>query len=190
MLHVSERFERFHVGRLTALTTLMVMGPCFEFTQAQQPSNTTFAPAGEAGKSEILFRRIRRNELVTIQVCHDSVVFILAVQHLGSLLPPANTENDAKEASEPRSLGGYYYRILTRQGRHAPGGARDYVVNGMMPGGFALVAYPAEYGSSGVMTFIVSLDGVVHKKDLGPGTATMAKTITEYDPDATWKKVK
>jgi hypothetical protein len=84
---------------------------------------------------------------------------------------------------------GYYYKILTRQGPAAPGGAVDYVVNGKMIGGFALVAYPAQYGNSGVMTFIVDHDGVVYEKDLGPNTAKIASAITAYDPDSTWKKV-
>jgi DUF2950 family protein len=191
MSHISERFRLFHVGRLAALTILtIVVSTCFELTQAQEPSHTALASAGDVGEGEILFRRIKRNELETIQVCRDSVAFILVARLLGPLLPPAtNTENSAKETIAPRSLGGYYYRILTRQGRHAPGGARDYVVNGTMTGGFALVAYPTEYRSSGVMTFVINLDGVVHQKDLGPGTASLAKTITEYDPDATWKKV-
>ena len=84
---------------------------------------------------------------------------------------------------------GYYYKILTRQGAAAPGGAVDYIVNGKMIGGFALVAYPAQYGNSGVMTFIVDHDGVVYEKDLGPNTAKIASAITAYDPDSTWKKV-
>jgi len=190
MLHRSEHLESFHVGRLAALTTLTIfLSVCFELSQAQQPVHTALASADEAGEADILFERTKKNELKTIQVCSDTVVFVLAMQHFGSLLPPANIENNAKETIEPRSLGGYYYRVLTMQGRHAPGGARNYVVDGRMTGGFALVAYPAEYGSSGVMTFIVNLDGMVYQRDLGPGTAAIAKTITEYDPDATWKKV-
>jgi hypothetical protein len=82
---------------------------------------------------------------------------------------------------------GYFYRILTRQGAAAPGGARDYVVDGHMTGGFALIAFPAKYGDSGVMTFIVDQDGLVFEKDLGADTATAAQAITEFDPDLTWK---
>jgi len=84
---------------------------------------------------------------------------------------------------------GYYYRILTVQGPHAPDGAYDYVVRGHMIGGFALVAYPAEYRSSGVMTFIVSHAGVVYQKDLGPHTADIARAMKRFDSDSTWKKV-
>ena len=83
---------------------------------------------------------------------------------------------------------GYYYRILTRQGANAPGGAKSYIVNGKMTGGFAFVAYPAEYRSSGVMTFIVGEDGVVYRKDLGKNTAVLAKAMKDYSPDSSWKK--
>jgi Protein of unknown function (DUF2950) len=84
---------------------------------------------------------------------------------------------------------GYYYRILTRQGPAAEGGALDYVVNGKMIGGFGLVAYPAEYGNSGVMTFIVNHAGAVYQKDLGPGTARIAERMRSFDPGSGWKRV-
>ena len=94
-----------------------------------------------------------------------------------------------KAGGGPTPYHGYYFRILTAQGKDAPGGAYDYVVNGRMIGGFALVAYPAQYGVSGVMTFIVNHDGVVHQKDLGPATAKLARALKSYNPDASWKKV-
>lgn len=84
---------------------------------------------------------------------------------------------------------GYYYRILKAQGASAPGGAVDYLVNGDMIGGFALVAYPAEYGNSGIMTFIVNNAGVVYQRDLGPKTARIAASMTTFNPDHTWRKV-
>jgi hypothetical protein len=84
---------------------------------------------------------------------------------------------------------GYFYRILDRQGSSAPGGAYDYIADGHMIGGFALVAFPALWGSSGVMTFIVNQDGIVHQKDLGPDTARTARAMTAYDPDQSWKTV-
>jgi hypothetical protein len=74
------------------------------------------------------------------------------------------------------------------QGKHAPGGAKQYVVDGKMTEGFAFVAYPVEYRSSGVMTFIVGTDGVVYQKDLGKATDATANSMTKYDPDSTWKK--
>lgn len=84
---------------------------------------------------------------------------------------------------------GYVFKILTGQGNHATGGAINYVLNGRMIGGFALVAAPAEYGNSGVMTFIVNQDGVVFEKDFGPDTSRAAATMTVFDPDSTWSKV-
>ena len=84
---------------------------------------------------------------------------------------------------------GYYYKILKRQGLYAPGGPYEYVVDGKMIGGFALVAYPADYSVSGIMTFIVNQDGVVYEKDLGKYTGKAAESMTSFDPDQTWKKV-
>jgi Protein of unknown function (DUF2950) len=81
---------------------------------------------------------------------------------------------------------GYYFKILTRQGSSAPGGAYNYIINGNMIGGFALVAYPATWGNSGVMTFVVNQEGRVYEKDLGPRTAQIAGAMTEYNPDSTW----
>ncbi len=88
----------------------------------------------------------------------------------------------------PSPYHGYYYKILTKQGPAAEGGAVDYVVNGKMIGGFALVAYPAEYRNSGVMTFLVNHKGVVYQKDLGWNTAQIAKAMTTFNPDASWTK--
>jgi hypothetical protein len=85
---------------------------------------------------------------------------------------------------------GYYFKILMAQGKDAPGGAYSYVVHGKMMGGFALVAYPAEYGNSGIMTFMVNQDGVVYQKDLGARTEKIAGAMTQYNPDRTWQKVK
>jgi hypothetical protein len=90
--------------------------------------------------------------------------------------------------NKPVPFHGYYYRILKEQGEGAPGGACSYVVKGKMINGFALVAYPAKYGDSGVMTFIVNKDGMVYQKDLGVNTAKIVKNIRAYDPDKTWKK--
>ncbi len=84
---------------------------------------------------------------------------------------------------------GYYFRMLTRQGANVPGGAKDYTVNGKMTGGFAFVAYPAEYRNSGVMTFIINQDGVLLQKDLGTDTAQTAAAMTEFNPDQSWTQV-
>ncbi|MGH8283084.1 MAG: DUF2950 domain-containing protein [Gammaproteobacteria bacterium] len=84
---------------------------------------------------------------------------------------------------------GYHFKILTRQGPHAPGGKYDYIINGNMIAGFALIAYPDKWGNSGVMTFIVNQQGRVYEKNLGPNTTKIADTITAYDPDQSWKVV-
>ena len=91
-------------------------------------------------------------------------------------------------SEKPAPFHGYYFRILKAQGPHATGGAYDYVVKGKMILGFAFLAYPAKYGSSGIMTFVVNQEGVVYEKDLGKDTAKLAKTMKTYDPDETWKR--
>jgi hypothetical protein len=175
----------------------------------------------DAGKKEILYRRVGRNELSTIRVCQELVaaeqdyrrtqpaayaekIFSDAGRRNGLYWPAAPGEPQspigplvASAVAEGYTSGqeiakspyrGYYFHILRRQGKHAPGGAKSYLVNGKMTGGFAFVAYPAEYRSSGVMTFIVGSDGIVYEKDLGKATATVAKAMKQYDPDATWYK--
>lgn len=96
-------------------------------------------------------------------------------------------KRDAQNNVQQTPYHGYYFHILKAQGGHAPGGAHGYVVNGNMIGGFALVAYPAKYGSTGVMTFIVNQQGRVYEKDLGANTGTVAAAMSAYDPDPTWK---
>jgi hypothetical protein len=93
------------------------------------------------------------------------------------------------QVGEHLPFNGYFFLILTSQGPHAPGGAKNYVVDGKMTAGFAFVAYPAEYRSSGVMTFIVDKSGTIYEKDLGPNTTKLAEAMTAYDPDSIWKKV-
>jgi hypothetical protein len=109
---------------------------------------------------------------------------------IGPLLANAGAEGGlAKNLnSGPVPFHGYYFRILTRQGQNAPGGAANFIVVGKMTGGFAFLAYPAEYRSSGVMTFIVGKDGVVYEKDLGQNTVARAKAIKDYNPNSTWQK--
>jgi hypothetical protein len=173
----------------------------------------------EAGKKEILFRRIGRNEISSLRVCQELVaaqkeysaagnneyaqkIFSDKDQHNGLYWKAANGEppspvgplvalaaaKDHTNEQEATPYRGYYYRLLTRQGKDASGGAKSYVVDGKMTGGFAFVAYPAEYRSSGVMTFMVGQDGVVYQKDLGKKTETLVTAMTEYNPDASWQK--
>jgi hypothetical protein len=171
----------------------------------------------EAGKEEILYRRIGRNEISAIRVCQELVAAqkeyyaaqhneyaqkILSDegQHNGlywkasdaepqSPIGPLVAAADAKsQDGAPTPYRGYYYIVLTRQGKNGPGMAKSYIVNGKMIEGFAFVAYPAEYRSSGVMTFLVSEDGVVYEKDLGKKTEAHAKAMKEYNPDSSWQK--
>jgi Protein of unknown function (DUF2950) len=176
-----------------------------------------------AGRIEILYRRIGRNELDAIQT---SLAFVDAQNEyaekdrtgegvgvyaqrivsspdkkdglfwrddrdpspLGELAAQASTEGYAV-GGQTAPYHGYYFRILKGQGPDAPGGALYYVVKGKMIGGFALIAYPADYGNSGVMTFMVNHAGTVYQKDLGRRTEIIAKRIDLFDPDQTWKKV-
>ena len=94
-----------------------------------------------------------------------------------------------KDAGKPVPYHGYYYRILTSQGSNAPGGKYSYLINGYMVGGFALLAYPAKYGSSGVMTFLVNQNGAIYQKDLGEDTEKIALGVKEFNPDKTWTKL-
>jgi len=175
----------------------------------------------DAGKKEILYRRVGRNEISTIKVCQELVAAqkeYYAAQHneyakqifsdegqhnglywkaadaepqspIGPLVASAVAEGYVKgKNGPPTPYRGYYYHVLTRQGKGAPGGAKSYIVNGKMTGGFAFLAYPAEYRSSGVVTFIVGPDGVVHQKDLGKKTAILGKAMKEYNPDSSWQK--
>jgi len=110
---------------------------------------------------------------------------------LGPLVGAAQEKGYSGKQSEgkPIPYHGYYYRILKAQGKNAKGGDYDYVVKGKMIGGFALVAYPAQYGSAGIMTFIVNHDGFVYQKDLGEDTAETSQAMTLFNPDSTWEKM-
>ncbi|HUL56710.1 MAG TPA: DUF2950 domain-containing protein [Usitatibacter sp.] len=182
----------------------------------------------EAGREEIINRRVGRNELDTIQTLLAVVDaqreyassdangsgfpdyarrFISSpgkkdglywpqeegkpASPLGPLVAEAASEGYTKQPKAGRPTvpyHGYFYRMLTSQGKDAPGGAYDYVVGTRMMGGFGVVAYPANYRVSGVMTFIVSHDGVVYEKDLGAQTAAIGAAMTRFNPDATWRK--
>jgi hypothetical protein len=108
---------------------------------------------------------------------------------LGPLAAVAQKQGYSTKREKPEPYLGYYYRILKAQGKEALGGAYDYVVKGKMIGGFALVAYPAKYASSGVMSFIVNQDGVVYEKDLGRNTEKSVQAMKLFNPDSSWKKV-
>ena len=112
------------------------------------------------------------------------------VSPAGPFVAAAASEGYRRAEGDARTpYHGYYYRMLYAQGANANGGARDYFKNGLLTEGFALVAWPADYGSSGVMTFIVNQDGVVFQKDLGEDTATVVETIQVFDPDSSWTAI-
>ena len=170
-----------------------------------------------SGRLEILARRVGRNELNTMEVCrgyveaqleyasedHDKDGILKYAQNIASApgkqdgLYSENapqhpvTKAFASAAGAPKSepYHGYYFRVLKSQGPAATGGAFDYVVKGKMIGGFALVAWPAEYGVSGVQTFIIDHEGLLYGKDLGINTAALARQITRFNPDKSWRRV-
>jgi Protein of unknown function (DUF2950) len=105
---------------------------------------------------------------------------------LGPLVAYASTEGFTPQAGKQQPYHGYFYRILTKQGADAKGGARDYIVNGKMTGGFAFIAYPEKYGDTGITTFIINQSGALFQKDLGKTTTEIATATTEFNPDKTW----
>lgn len=175
----------------------------------------------EAGKQEILYRRVGENELSAIRICqalaaaqkdyypahgdqYAKQIFSDEGQHnglywkatdgepespIGPLVASAVAEGyDKGRNGPPTPYRGYLFHVLTSQGPGAPGGAKSYIVDGKMTGGFAFVAYPAMYRSSGVMTFIVGPNGIVYRKDLGKQTDVIGKDLKDYNPDSTWHK--
>ena len=181
----------------------------------------------EAGKDELLSRRIGKNELAVLGVMRayvgaqreyasrdrngDEVLEYAQritstpgnkdglywppdldgeISPLGPLVADAQEEGYKVETKGQEStrtpFHGYYFKILTRQGKHTPGGKYDYIINGHMIGGFAMVAWPAEYGDSGIMTFIVNQQGRVYQQDLGPKTGKLAAAMKVYDPEPGW----
>jgi hypothetical protein len=180
----------------------------------------------DAGKDEILARRVGQDELAAIAACaaiadaqtryfsqtHDGDKMKQYAQKLvsddgrqnglywpvaaGQTPSPLEGVRDFAQAAgyanagvQTQPFNGYYFRLLARQGDKAKGGAKDYIVNGKMTGGFAILAYPAEYRNSGVMAFIVGSDGILYQKDLGPNTTDVAGSLTEYNPGDGWTMV-
>jgi hypothetical protein len=111
-----------------------------------------------------------------------------AASPMGELAARAAADGYRKSVTGPTAYHGYYFKVLTAQGAHAPGGEKSYIVDGLMRGGFAMVAWPADYGESGIMTFLIGQDGVLRQKDLGPDTAVQAQAITTFDPDTSWTR--
>ena len=108
---------------------------------------------------------------------------------LGRLSQFPKSSLASSPTDEPLVIDGYTLRILTAQGDEAPGGAQNYLVDGKMTGGFAILAMPVEYRETGIMTFVIGRDGIVYEQDLGPGTVKLAADITEFNPDENWSRV-
>jgi hypothetical protein len=220
------KYEEMHrfVKEPNGTMTLVVGAENWPLPISLVSKNGTWYFDTPAGKNEILFRRIGKNELAAIQACSDLVDAQrryydkapggFAKQYAQKLVSDVGRHNGLYWEGTPDQFdspidpliayarqnrpvdqvgshdpfNGYLFRILTRQGPHAPGGAINYVVDGKMTAGFAFVAYPVEYRSSGVKTFIVSKSGVIYEKDLGPNTTRLGQTMATYDPDSTWHK--
>jgi hypothetical protein len=120
---------------------------------------------------------------------HDGLYWDADATKGDELSPFGPLVGDASSRKRGAPYNGYYYKILKSQGAAAPAGRYNYVINGRMLAGYALIAYPADYGKSGVKTFIVNHYGDVYEKDLGPQTAQRAAAVSEYNPDSTWKAV-
>jgi hypothetical protein len=223
-----QKYQQMHrlVAELDGKTTLYIGAENWPTPIPLVQKGSTWYFDTAAGRQEILYRRIGRNELAVIQTCHelvDAEKEYYAKPHdeepgqqyaqkfhsdpgkhnglywmpapgedespLGPLVASAADDGSTRESNQkPQPFQGYYFRLLTGQGANQRGGARSYIINGKMTGGFAFLAFPAEYRSSGVMTFIVNQDGTVYEKDLGRRTAKIAKTLRRYDRDTTWHK--
>jgi hypothetical protein len=164
---------------------LAVLETCGAYVTAQK----RYAQQGHDGKPAGLYAMTFRSEPGKQNGLYWPVARGQKRSPLGDLVSQA--AEDGREVNtaggRPAPYQGYYFKILTAQGPSAPGGARNYVVNGVMSGGFALVAWPAQYDLTGVMTFIVNQDGIVLEKDLGSMTNAVAEKMTSYNPDKTWQ---
>jgi len=223
--HLAERTQLINNSESNATLEIGADGWPFPIPLIKQDGRWRFDTA--AGKSEILARRVGRDEMGAMDVCNAYVVAqreyasqdrmgdgVLAyaqflrstpgthdglfwpaepggeLSPLGPLVAQARVEGYQRAAKmlndEQAPYHGYYFKILTRQGKHSLSGKYNYIINGRMIAGFALVAWPAEWGNTGVMTFIVNQTGIVFQKNLGPKTAKIAGAITAYSPDNTW----
>jgi Protein of unknown function (DUF2950) len=218
------RYQAMHrfVTEANGKVTLVVGAENWPFPIPLENNHGKWYFDTDAGKDEILFRRIGKNELAAEDACqalveaqreyfarapagfsrqfaqklvgeegrHDGLYWHGAYDEFDSpinaLIAYAHGTGSKNQVGDPIPFNGYFFRILTSQGPHASGGAKNYIVDGKMTAGFAFVAYPAEYRSSGVMTFVVDESGAIYEKDLGPDTTKAAQAMTAYDPDSTW----
>ena len=160
-----------------------------DVTRAYVAAQRAYAKSGHDGKPAGIYARKFNSDAGTQNGLYWPEKAGSPRSPLGDLVASAAGDGDDLAArKEPSPFHGYHFRILTAQGPAAPGGEKDYVKNGAMNGGFALIAWPSQYDATGIMTFIVGTDGTVFEKDLGADTAAAAKAMTRFDPDSTWKK--
>ena len=221
------KYQEMHrfVTQANGTVTLIVGAENWPFPIPLLKKNGSWYFDTTAGKDEIVFRRIGRNELAAMDACRELVdaqkqyfshppadpskQFAQKLvsdegRHNGLYWHGGDDEFDSPinpliayarqnlptdQVGEHVPFNGYMFRILTSQGPHATGGAKNYIVDGKMTAGFAFVAYPVEYRSSGVMTLIVDASGTIYEKDLGSDTTKLAQAMTAYEPDSTWHKV-
>jgi Protein of unknown function (DUF2950) len=215
-----ERYEQAHrlVKEPNGRVMLYIGAENWPFPIPIVEANSRWSFDTAVGKDEILMRRVGKNELSAIEICHQLVEaqkehyagahpgekglyarYFTATSgehdglyhpvqsgrpEIGPLLADAAMSGAGQRTPTP--FHGYYFRMLEKQGSNAAGGAKNYIVDGKMSGGFAVVAYPAEYKSTGVMTFIVNQDGTVYEKDLGPDTTKLAQSMSAFNPDSSW----
>jgi hypothetical protein len=220
------KYQEMHrfVTEANGAVTLIVGAENWPFPIPLENNHGSWYFDTAAGKDEIVFRRIGRNELAAMDSLRELVEaqkqyfahppadlpkqFAQRLvsdegQHNGLYWHGASDEFDSPinpliayarqnlptdQVGEHVPFNGYMFRILTSQGPHATGGVKKYIVDGKMGAGFAFVAYPVDYRSSGVMTFMVDESGTIYEKDLGPDTTKLAQAMTAYDPDSTWHK--
>ena len=180
--HAAEQILNRHIGR----NELAAIQVCLAIVDAEREYATQDADGdgvpgfaskfvSSSGKRDGLYWETREDE---------------PLSPVGPLLAAAASEGPVTPDSTVLTpFHGYLYRMLTKQGKNAPGGAYDYQANGKLLGGFAVIAFPARYGMSGVVSFMVNQDGVVYQKDLGQNTAALVAEMTEFDPDPSWKRV-
>jgi hypothetical protein len=175
------------LARRIGMDEIGAINVCHAYVDAQRE----YASEDRMGDSVLAYAQFLRSTPGT----HDGLFWPTnqageALSPLGPLVAQARVDGYHRTAKmlndEQAPYHGYYFKILTRQGKHAPGEKYNYIINGRMIAGFALVAWPAEWGNTGVMTFIVNQQGKIYQKNLGPKTVKIAKAMTAYDPDDTW----
>jgi hypothetical protein len=187
-----QKYQEMHrlVREPDATTVLYIGAENWPFPIPLVSKNGAWRFDVETGMEEVLFRRIGENEMTAIQACHALVV--AEKEHKQAAGDPSRQATRALLVNAGKNgpvipFHGYYFRILTSQGKNGATGATSQISHGKTPGSrFAFVAYPAEYRSTGVVTYVVNQDDVVYEKDLGPNTVQVAKGMTEYKPDSTW----